>query len=156
VRVEHTKGNYDGFAVNRDTLLVSPSNGTSDYTNTLPSVSLKYEIDPETNLRAVYGWAIARPDYADVVPTFQVSDKRMQVAAGNPNLKPTKGHSYDLLFEHYLAAVGVISAGGFYKDLKDPIYPGAVSTITSGPFAGYELTQPINGPKAKIYGAEAT
>src|SRR5262249_33077163 len=47
-----------------------------------------------------------------------------------------------------------ISAGGFYKDLKDPIYAGSVTTIASGPYAGYEQTQPINGPKAKIYGAE--
>jgi TonB-dependent receptor len=156
VRVEHTNASYDGFAVNEDTLAVTSSNGAAKYTSTLPSVSLKYEIDSETNVRAVYGWAIARPDYADVVPTFQVSDTRQQVATGNPNLKPTKAQSYDLLFEHYLAAVGVISAGGFYKDLKDPIYPGAVTTIASGPFAGYEQTQPINGPKAKVYGAEVT
>jgi TonB-dependent receptor len=52
--------------------------------------------------------------------------------------------------------VGVVSAGAFYKQLKDPIYAGSVTTITTGPFAGYEKTQPINGPSAKIYGFEAT
>jgi TonB-dependent receptor len=156
VRIENTNATYDGFTVNRDTLVVSPSNATSKYTDVLPSLSLKYEIDAKTNLRAVYGWAIARPNYADVVPTFQLSDKRKQVSAGNPDLKPTRGQSYDLLFEHYLSAVGVVSLGGFYKDLEDPIYEGSVTTLTGGPFAGYEQTQPVNGPGAKIYGAEVT
>jgi TonB-dependent receptor len=160
VRVEHTSGTYNGFAIQLDDddnwLSTSPSNQTRTYTDVLPSVSLKYEIDPNTNLRAVYGWAIARPDYADLVPSLQIAETRQQVSAGNPNLKPTKGQSYDILFEHYLGAVGVISAGAFYKDLKDPIYAGSVTTLTSGPFAGFEQTQPVNGPKAKIYGAEAT
>jgi len=160
VRVEHTSADYDGFEVQLDSkgkwLSTSPSNGSTRYTSVLPSVSLKYELDPNTNVRAVYGWAIARPDYADLVPTLQISDTRKQVAAGNPNLKPTKGQSYDVLIEHYLGAVGVVSAGAFYKDLKDPIYQGSVTTLTSGPYAGFEQNQPINGPKAKIYGVEAT
>jgi TonB-dependent receptor len=156
VRVEHTSGNYDGFQVNQDTLAATASNKSVDYTNVLPSILLKYEVDANTNLRAVYGWAIARPDYSDLVPTFQISDRRKAIDAGNPDLEPTRGQSYDLLFEHYLKAVGVIAVGGFYKQLRDPIYAGSVSTIASGAFAGYELTQPVNGPSAKIYGFEAT
>src|SRR5262245_24820276 len=134
VRVEHTKGDYDGFLVNQDTLAVSPSNTSVSYTNTLPSILFKYEVNGSTNVRAVYGCAIARPDYSDVVPTFQISDRRQQIDAGNPDLKPTKGQSYDLLVEHYLRAVGVLSAGFFYKHLKDPIYAGSVTTIGSGAF----------------------
>src|SRR5262249_22805210 len=147
---------YDGFEVNSDTLAISPSQGSASYTNVLPSVALTYAIDLSTNLRGVYGWAISRPDYADLVPKLQISDVRKQVTAGNPNLTPTKGQSYDLRLEHYLGAVGVISAGGFYKNLDKPIYPGSVTTLASGPFAGFQQVQPVNGPSAKIYGAEAT
>lgn len=156
VRVEHTSAGYDGFLTDTDTLAISPSNGSTGYTNVLPSVSLKYELDPSTNIRAIYGWAISRPNYADLVPKFQISDTRKQVSAGNPDLRPTKGRSYDLLFERYLGAVGVVSAGTFYKQLRDPIYGGSLTTLSSGPFAGYEQTQPVNGPNAKIYGVEAT
>ena len=161
VRVEHTSGTYDGFAIQLDDdgnwLSTSPSNQTRTYTDVLPSVSLKYEIDCEHQPagRLWLGHRAARTTRTSS-RRFQITETRQQVAAGNPNLKPTHGQSYDVLFEHYLGAVGVISAGGFYKDLKDPIYEGSVTTLTSGPFAGFEQTQPVNGPKAKIYGAEAT
>jgi TonB-dependent receptor len=161
VRVEHTDAVYDGFRVNLDQdnhwLSTGPANGAANYTNVLPSVQLRYAVDPHTNLRAVYGWGVSRPDYAQLVPSLQVQNANVfdkQVSAGNPNLKPTKGQNYDLLIEHYLGSVGVLSGGLFYKDLTDPIYPGSVTLLTSGPFAGYTQVQPINGPKAWIYGAE--
>jgi TonB-dependent receptor len=158
VRVEHTDASYNGFQVHFDGsgnwVGSTPTSADNKYTSVLPSVQVRYEIDPNTNLRAVYGWAIARPNYADLVPSIVITDRRNQVAAGNPNLKPTKGQSYDLLFEHYLTTVGVISAGAFYKDLKDPIYPGSATTLASGPFAGFQQIQPINGPSAKVWGFE--
>jgi TonB-dependent receptor len=161
VRVEHTDAVYDGFRIdldqNDDWLSTGAANGASKYTDVLPSMQLRYEIDSRTNLRAAYGWAVSRPNYEDLVPSLQVQSAnvfRKELTAGNPNLKPTKGQNFDLLFEHYLGSVGVLSAGGFYKDLKDPIYPGSETVLTSGPFAGYTQVQPINGPKARIYGAE--
>jgi TonB-dependent receptor len=159
VRVEHTDASYNGFRVNLDAdgnwLSTTPSSADSKYTRALPSIQVRYEIDANTNLRAVYGWAIARPNYTDLVPSLEVTDTRKFVIAGNPTLKATKGQSYDLLFEHYMRSVGVVSAGGFYKDLTDPIYPGANSIVVGGPFDGFTRVQPINGPNAKLYGFEA-
>jgi TonB-dependent receptor len=158
VRIEHTDASYSGFQVHFDGsgtwVGTTPTGADNKYTSVLPSVQVRYEIDPNTNLRAVYGWAIARPNYADLVPSIVITDRRNQVAAGNPNLKPTKGQSYDLLFEHYLATVGVVSAGAFYKDLKDPIYPGSATNLVGGPFNGYQQIQPVNGPSAKVWGFE--
>lgn len=163
VRVESTDAVYDGFRVNLDAgnhwISTEPVNGAAKYTNVLPSIQLRYEIDASTNLRAVYGWGVSRPNYADLVPSLQVQNANVflkQVTAGNPNLKPTKGQNYDLLFEHYMGSVGVVSAGAFYKDLEDPIYPGSETVLVGGPFAGYTQVQPINGPRARIYGAEVT
>jgi TonB-dependent receptor len=161
VRVERTDAVYDGFRIdldeNDDWVSTRPANGASKYTDALPSIQLRYEIDPNTNLRAVYGWAVSRPNYADLVPSLQVQNAnvfRKEVSAGNPNLKPTKGQNYDLLLEHYFGSIGAISGGAFYKGLKNPIYPGSETMLTGGPFAGYTQIQPINGPSAKIYGAE--
>ncbi len=158
VRVEHTNATYSGFLVQSDPngkwMSTSPTSGGSTYTNALPSISFKYAIDPSSTVRLVYGWQIGRPDYGLLAPSFIESDSRKQINAGNPNLKPTKSRSYDLLFEHYFGSLGVVSAGGFYKDLKDPIYPGASTTIHGGVFDGFQQVQPINGPSAKIYGAE--
>jgi TonB-dependent receptor len=159
IRVEHTDASYAGYKISLDDsgnwLSTAPSSADNKYTRPLPSIQVRYEIDPSTNLRAVYGWAIARPNYTDLVPSLYITDTRKQVVAGNPSLKPTKAQSYDLLFEHYLSTVGVISAGGFYKDLTDPIYPGSNSIVVGGPFDGFTRVQPINGPSAKIYGFEA-
>jgi TonB-dependent receptor len=157
VRAEHTSANYDGFQVttkNGVWASTSPTSGGSTYTNVLPSVSLKYEADPNTNLRAVYGWAIQRPDYAELVPSIFLTDTRKQVTVGNPALKPTKGQSFDLLFEHYLGSVGVVSAGGFFKQLTDPIYATGTTIIDGGIFNGFTQIQPLNGPSAHIYGFE--
>lgn len=73
---------------------------------------------------------------------------------GNPNLKPEHANSYDLLVQHYLKPFGVIQAGFFYKDLSDPIYFVNARTVTSGPYAGFQLAQIINGSTASLWGFE--
>ncbi len=159
VRVEWTNANFVGNVIITDAdgnwASSKPTSGSQKYTDVLPSISLKYELDRNTNLRAVYGQAVGRPDYGLLVPSYVLNGNRNEIDAGNPDLKPTKGQNYDLLFEHFLPSVGIISAGAFYKDLKDPIYPGAESTIQGGIYDGYHLVKPINGPKAYIYGFEA-
>jgi TonB-dependent receptor len=76
------------------------------------------------------------------------------VSTGNPNLKPTKANNYDLLIEHFFQPLGILQAGFFYKQLSNPIYPTAFN-LTSGPEAGFLLTQSINGPNAHIAEFEA-
>ena len=158
VRVEHTASSYDAFTVltgsNGRWQSTSPTSASHSYTNLLPSVSVRYAIDTQTNLRAAYGWTVGRPDYADLVPSIVISDQRNQVAVGNPNLKPTRAQNYDLLFEHFFSSVGVVSGGAFYKDLRNPIYPGATSIIRGGTYDGFTQVQAINGPKATIRGYE--
>ncbi|HVN75555.1 MAG TPA: TonB-dependent receptor [Thermoanaerobaculaceae bacterium] len=158
VRVERTNSSFTANKLNVDAdgnwLSTQPIAASHDYTDVLPSVSLRYEFDRNTVLRAVYGWAVGRPDYAELVPSLTQSDTLKQVSAGNPDLKPTRGINYDLLFEHYLSSIGVVSAGVFYKDLTDPIYPGSSSIVHGGIYDGYTEVKPINGPKANIYGFE--
>jgi TonB-dependent receptor len=157
VRVEHTSANYTGFQtlydVNGNYVGATPVAATTTYTDVDPSVQLRYEIDKDTNIRAVYGQGIARPDIVDLVPTIYVSDQNRQLSEGNPHLVPTRSKSYDLLFEHFLGSVGLISAGGFYKSLSNPIYSGT-QLLTSGQFAGFLQSSPVNGPSAKVYGVE--
>jgi TonB-dependent receptor len=158
VRVEHTNASYTGNQINLDPdgnwQSTTPTSGESSYTNWLPSVSMRWELDPNTNLRAVYAWAVGRPNYGLLAPSLTRSDTNKELDSGNPNLKPTKAQNYDLLFEHFFGSVGVASAGAFYKNLDDPIYPGSSTTIHGGPFDGYRKVQPVNGPNAKIWGFE--
>jgi TonB-dependent receptor len=160
VRAERTNATYDGFGILLDAdgnwVATTPVNGKTTYTDVLPSVGLRYGIGPHTNLRFVYAWGIARPDFQLLVPTFNINlnGNVPEIDTGNPDLKPTTAKSYDLLFEHFLGSVGLVSAGVFYKDLTDPIYPGSATHIQGGIYDGYLLVKPINGPKANVYGFE--
>jgi TonB-dependent receptor len=74
------------------------------------------------------------------------------VAQGNADLKPTTSWNVDLMGEHYLKSVGVLSAGFFYKKLKDYIYIYTLQEQING--SQYQVTQPLNGDAASIRGVE--
>ena len=161
VRFESTKASFVGTQANFDLngafLFDSLVPGQQSYTDVLPSVQLQHSLGGNMNLRAAYGRGIARPNFSDLPPSATIDQSGLggltKVHTGNSNLKPTHAHNFDLLFEKYLKTVGIIQAGWFYKALSDPIY--AVATIpTTGPFAGDQVTQPINGPSAHITGIE--
>lgn len=158
VRVEATRSRYVGNIVTFDAdgayLSTSPTTGGASYTDVLPSLTLRIQTDPNTDLRLGYGQAIARPVISDLVPFVTQSDKDQQIAVGNPALKPTRANDLDLFGEHYFSSVGVVSAGFFYKDLRDPIFADAQTLLTAGPHAGFTQLQTINGPRAHIYGVE--
>src|SRR5262249_14498735 len=101
--------------------------GGSDYLDVLPSVSLRFALIKDSAVRAVFSRGIARPDPQDIAQASSPLDNTQTpnvITLGNPNLRAEHSNNYDLLFEQYLNPVGVIQAGFFYKDLKDPIVNG--------------------------------
>lgn len=159
VRAEHTAADYTGFQVltdaNGNYASTTPLSGSHGYTDLLPSVNARFEVDPATSLRLAVGRGIARPNYSDLPPFLVIDDQGKTVDTGNPNLKATHSTNYDLMLERFFSTVGMVSVGGFYKDLSDPIF-SATTPITSGVFAGFRQSQPINGVSASIKGFEAT
>jgi TonB-dependent receptor len=159
LRVETTQEDFTGYHVlfvNNNYVSTSPVPGHGNYTNFLPSVQLSYRIGGNTQIRAAYGMGVARPNFGDLAPYVveSQSQSRKSVSAGNPNLKATRANNFDFLVERYLQPLGLIQAGFFYKDLTDPIY-SSTTLLTSGNYAGYRQSQPINGPNAHIEGFEA-
>jgi TonB-dependent receptor len=159
LRIEGTNANYNANEVRTNpgggTYTTTPVTGDGSYVNFMPSVQVQYQLQKNTILRATYGRGISRPNFQDQVPSRQVdpntTPKSLQI--GNPTLKPTRANNYDVLIEHYFSSLGIIQGGFFYKDLSDPIYP-TITNLTSGPFAGYQQQQSINGPNAHIAGIE--
>ena len=158
--MEHTSTDFSALQVNNDPggnwLSSTPLSDSNSYTNVLPSINWRYEFDKQTLLRLAFGMSVCRPDYDWMVPSQQLNEGNGgniigSITVGNPNLKPTTAANYDLLFEKFLNPVGILSAGVFYKDLKDPIYPGSNSIVVGGLYNGYTQTMPINGPKANVY-----
>jgi TonB-dependent receptor len=163
VRFEGTQLDTLSFD-NQTNNLSDKANGS--YLKVLPSVSLRYALNSNTNLRLVYGRGLSRPDPQDIAQsvTFTTIGSpgsiKNTATLGNPNLKAETADNFDVLVEHYLNPFGMISAGYFYKRLTEPIVTKSfvLQNFTPSPIAPtgtYTVTQPINAGSAWISGFEA-
>jgi TonB-dependent receptor len=118
----------------------------------LPGLHLKYAATPSSNVRFAVTRTLARPNYYDTVPYRAQDDSANTVAVGNADLRPTTSWNVDVLAEHYLKSVGVVSAGVFYKHLTDYIYIYTLQQAING--VQYQVTQPLNGESATLTGLE--
>ncbi|MGE3277701.1 MAG: TonB-dependent receptor [Vicinamibacterales bacterium] len=156
LRYESTKVDYTGYEVlyddGGDYVSTEPRTGGDTYGFLLPGLHLRYAIDQQTNVRAAYTRTLARPNYYDLVPYQLVFQEDGDIERGNPALKPTTSDNLDFMVEHYLASVGVVSGGVFYKKLHDYIYPFRYAEVNFG--ETYRVSQPLNGDAASLWGME--
>ena len=118
VRLEATSIEYTGNELVDGEEFVRELTNTANYTNVLPGVHLRYAATPKTIIRAAWTNTLARPNYYDLVPFYNVADEDEEIFAGNPDLNPTTSMNFDLMGEHYFKSVGLVSGGVFYKDIK--------------------------------------
>jgi TonB-dependent receptor len=125
-----------------------PVKTNQSYFDPLPSVTLRYALTPDSDIRAVYGRGISRPDPNQLIPYVIQDDSTnpAQVGIGNPNLRPTHANNYDLLYERFLRPIGMIQAGVFYKQLSWPLVRMLYTPAT----------QEVNGTNAHIAGFEVS
>ena len=145
---------YDSSLATPPTTLTFKAGG--DYLDVLPSASLRFALDKDSDLRLVFGRGLARPDPQDLTAAVGQPDNSINpptISIGNPSEKAEHGNNYDVLYERNLSPLGLIQAGYFYKDLTDPITT-VITNPTSGPFAGYRVTQPGNAGSAHVQGVE--
>lgn len=167
-RVENTHIDYTGNRVLDEEELEGTINNTNSYTNVLPSVSFKYDATDDFILRAAFTTALARPDYYALAPYINNIASDSEIIAGNPNLDATYAYNVDFMAENYFKSVGLVSAGVFYKNLKDFIYtysnnqystadftadfPGQSNPVPAG--EEWTLVQQRNGESVDVYGFE--
>ncbi len=156
IRIEQTDIDYGGFEYNADDDEVRPTRGDDKYTNLLPGLHLKFDVTPSSVLRFAWTNTLARPNYYDLVPYRVVSFEDNELEVGNPDLEPTRSANFDLMAERYFQSVGLMSAGIFFKDIRDFIFAYTLRNerdpVTGQTFS--ELTRPQNGSRAKLYGME--
>jgi TonB-dependent receptor len=165
LRIEATQTKDTGYLVVNDAngnyVSTTPQYGSGSYINPLPSVQLRYTIDPTSDIRAVYGRGISRPDPYQLVPyiTEDQSVTPYRIGIGNPAIVAEHANDYDLLYEKYLPSVGMIEAGYFYKQITKPIYAQqsiipATGSPLSQAYAGDLVQQQVNGDHAYVQGFE--
>jgi TonB-dependent receptor len=165
LRIEATQTSDTGYLVVNDVngnyISTTPQSGSGSYVNPLPSIQLRYRIDDSSDIRAVYGRGISRPDPYQLVSyiTLDQSTTPYTVNIGNTALVAEHANDYDLLYEKYLPAVGMLEAGYFYKQISRPIYgqqsiiPVTGSSLSQA-YAGDLVLQEVNGDHAYVQGFE--
>ncbi|MCF0165325.1 MAG: TonB-dependent receptor [Bacteroidales bacterium] len=132
---------------------------TNSYTNLLPSLLLRYRLGEDGNLRASVTKTLSRPKYSALVANKSFNLADLEATIGDPSVKPAQAWNFDLSADYYFKSVGLVSAGIFYKNIKN------VNVETIGYYTGKELglagneeiflvTQNINAYDANVFGAE--
>ncbi|KDA01974.1 MAG: TonB-dependent receptor [Hyphomonas oceanitis] len=122
-------------------------NLSNDYV--LPTFTLTWNFADDLQLRAGYSQTIARPQFRELALSSFIDPETDRVYRGNSGLVDSELKNYDARVEYYLGRNQFITAGAFYKDIKNPIEEVQYSTAS---FV-FETTF-INSPKAELYGAE--
>lgn len=153
----------DGVVIDEDTVVVTPTQDSNNYTNWLPSFQLRFDATDDVVLRAGYYSSVVRPNPEQLAPIFAVEQNRdgdREGSFGNPDLDPYEADNFDFSAEWYFASASVLSAGVFYKEIEnfiftqqfeddDPPFFGEYNGVAFG-----EAVIPQNGEAADVIGFE--
>lgn len=151
VRAEHTRFKADGSQVT-DEEEITPRGAARSYTNWLPGVHLRFDIDQSTSVRAAWSNSVVRANFSQLAPGVSL-DGDDEATIGNPDLAPLRSHNLDLGIERVIGRDGVLSAYVFTKDIRDFTY----TTDLAGSGAWADFSSAIsyaNGDKARVRGIE--
>lgn len=156
VRVERTRNDIRAFVTQTDgdDVFVTPNRVTRSYTDWLPSLTLRYEPARNTVLRLAGYKSLVRPKLSNLAPRVLVNEDD-EAEFGNPNLRPYRAWNIDASAEWYFGNNSALTAGVFWKSIKDFVVtlndpePGSVFGVD------YEsATTFVNGETAKVKGLE--
>jgi TonB-dependent receptor len=96
--------------------------GTSSYSNLLPSLNVKLEVQEDMIVRFSRYDSLTRPTMSQMSPATTFGEPRrqnLQASGGNPSLKPFEAENLDLSFEWYYSDDSVFSFAVFSKDVEN-------------------------------------
>jgi outer membrane receptor protein involved in Fe transport len=87
----------------------------------LPSANFVWEFNKDMNLRFGLTQTVTRPDLRELSPFGFTPYFGADRVFGNPNLKRTYIHNYDIRWEYYITQNDYVGVGVFQKQLSAPI-----------------------------------
>lgn len=164
-RIEHTETTSSPF-VETETGF-EQIDFSNSYTNFMPSVHLRAM--PTDNFIARLSWSntIGRADYDQLSGTsefefFETATPGIFTGSfqgANPNLAPLESMNLDLSLEYYFKSGGLLSVGGFFKDIKNQIFTVEEDqqniTFQDLFFEDIVFERNVNLNTAQVYGFEA-
>ncbi|HSI95257.1 MAG: TonB-dependent receptor [Methylophilaceae bacterium] len=153
VRVVRTTESQHGFqgSSNADAQSIDSERA---YVDTLPSMNLRYELNPGLYLRGAVSKTVTRPDFNKMSPSLTLNSAPVTPTggAGNPDLRPTRAENYDLALEKYINKTTSVYLTGFRKNVD-----GFISDVTNPETHDgivYQVTRPYNTGASRINGVE--
>lgn len=125
---------------------VNGRTGSISYSDLLPSIHIKYLANNNMQVRSSYFASISRPSFYEVIP-YEINEEDFR-ERGNPFLRRTQAHNFDLRLEHFSKQVNKFMVGAFYKKIINPIESALVITGQT------VYAQPNNFGTAFNYGVE--
>jgi TonB-dependent receptor len=165
LRVVKTKSNATGALPTKlriESNLLLEQKGTfstisNSYTEVLPSMTIRVEINDEVIIRSSIAKAITRPELNLMSPRFDFNLANPPTATGgNPELDPFTSWNYDISAEWYFSNIGYISAAFFYKDIEGFVANTTTLNETVAEQFFLSISRPVNASDAKIKGIELT
>lgn len=162
VRIEHTDVKTSAFQVedtDNDGVLEASDvlgvQGAKSFTDVLPSLNMTWDVGEATKVRAAAGVTIGRPDYDDMVPTFDIDGTTgTEAVAGNSALEPYRSVAFDLSIEHYPDAETIFSIGLFHKRIENPIFTRTTLNTVFNNVPVTRLDRPENAQTGTLLGVE--
>lgn len=158
VRLENTSYNYTRNVTNVDGELEVNGGLTNKRSvlNVLPSILFKYTPTEKIVARASFTSTIARPGFEDLIPGEIYDYNEEEIIVGNPDIKNMVSNNADLMFEYYTSGAGLLSAGVYYKSIKDFIVEASMkeSIMDGDEELEFKRKQSINAGNGYLLGLE--
>ena len=145
VREEDTDLTADAWGGNTDPGTVNFV--TQEYSDTLPSASLTFEIITDMQVRFAYSETRNRPSLLEITGTTIRNPDNGFNYRGNVFLEQAELENYDVRWEWYFGQADSMSLGAFYKEFDDPIEIGKVQ-------AQNDIFTWFNAEEAELQGIE--
>jgi TonB-dependent receptor len=109
--------------------------GESQYSNLLPALDFRISPMDDVVARVSYSKTMARPDYSNLFASESATPPNRPTAlggvptgtTGNPGLRPLVSDNFDVSLEWYYGRSSYVSAGFFYKQVKNFVGTGQIN-----------------------------
>lgn len=158
LRVERLDQDIDGFL--RVGTVTTPLSVSNEDTDVFPSLNVKLDVNDDTVFRVALATGISRPSFGTIRAGAAVSDISRTISGGNPTLEPERTYGGDFSLERYLPGQGVVSIGGFYRQVDKVLFDasapvvGDLYDVPGIDRTGYVYTSTRNGEDGQLYGLE--
>ena len=131
------------------------------YTETLPSLNLRFDPTDDVVVRFAAAKVMTRPRFLDLSPRQTVQPRNRSTRGGNGKLDPTTAVQFDLAVEWYFDDYSIASVGLFAKEIEALVqqeqtptpWPGIIDPETNQPLVLIAF-RPLNTGKSDLAGIE--